>query len=201
MLVSISLNERQLLETVLKYQKKSFMQLEKPDFVELLNLFAHNVKSRVTNNQLAVNSQFGKGYCWAEKLPSGITILVSDTCLKEAMSIERPEGDEHYFTLQFNEEAADETEVTVKSKRNAEEFESFVKLSHTLIPETFVFPSTKRLRSVKFFFNKEHLSTLVGKQAFEEILSQYFPVVMKSENHEPIATEYRVMLDDLWTDK
>ncbi|MCW3112112.1 MAG: AraC family transcriptional regulator [Segetibacter sp.] len=177
------------------------MQLEKPDFVELLNLFAHNVKSRVSNNQFAVNLPFGRGYCWAEKLPSGITILVSDTCLKEAVSIERPEGEEHYFTLQFNEEAADETDVTVKPRRSAEEFESFVKLSHTLIPETFVFPSTKRLRSVKFFFNKEHLSTLVGKQAFEEILSQYFPVVMKSENLEPIATEYRVMLDDLWTDK
>lgn len=177
------------------------MQFEKPDFVELLHLLGHNFKSRVTDNQLTVNSAFGKGYCWAEKLPSGITVLVSDTCLKECLTVDRPEGEEHYFTLQFNEEAADETDVTVKSKRNAAEFESFVKLSHTLIPETFVFPSTKRLRSVKFFFNKEHLSTLVGKQAFEEVLSQYFPIVMKSENIEPIATEYRVMLDDLWTDK
>lgn len=177
------------------------MQLEKPDFVELLHLLAHNFKARVNNHQFAVHSQFGKGYCWAEKLPSGITILVSDTCLKDNVVVERPEGDEHYFTLQFNEEAADETDVTVKSKRNVEEFESFVKLSHTLIPETFVFPSTKRLRSVKFFFNKEHLSTLVGKQAFDEVLSQYFPVVMKAENLEPIATEYRVMLDDLWNDK
>lgn len=177
------------------------MHLEKPDFVELLHLLAHNFKSKVTNCQFAVNAQYGKGYCWAEKLPSGITILVSDTCLKENLVIERPEGDEHYFTLQFNEEAADETELPVKSKRNAAEFESFVKLSHTLIPETFVFPSTKRLRSVKFFFSKEHLSNLVGKQAIEEVLSQYFPVVMKADNLEPIATEYRVMLDDLWTDK
>lgn len=177
------------------------MQLEKPCFVELLHLLAHNFKSRATNNHIAVSSSFGKGYCWAEKLPSGISIMVSDTCLKESLTVERPEGDDHYFTLQFNEEAADETDVVVKSRRNAEEFESFVKLSHTLIPETFVFPSTKRLRSVKFFFNKEHLSTLVGKQAFEQVLSQYFPLVMKTEDLEPIATEYRVMLDDLWTDK
>ncbi|GEO08450.1 helix-turn-helix domain-containing protein [Segetibacter aerophilus] len=177
------------------------MQLEKPDFVELLHLLAPDFKARVANNQIAVNAQIGKGYCWAEKLPSGITILVSDTCLKESVVVERPEGEEHYFTLQFNEEAADETDVATKPRRNVEEFESFVKLSHTLIPETFVFPKTKRLRSVKFFFNKEHLSTLVGKQAFEEVLSQYFPVVMSTENLEPIATEYRVMLDDLWTDK
>lgn len=177
------------------------MQLEKHDFVELLHLLAGKFKARVTNLNFAVNAQFGKGYYWAEKLPSGISILVSDTCLKESVTVERCEGEPHYFTLQFNEEAADETDVPVKSRRNSEEFESFVKLSHTLIPETFVFPANKRLRSVKFFFNKEHLSTLVGRQAFEEVLSQYFPVVMKSENLEPIATEYRVMLDELWTDK
>lgn len=177
------------------------MQLERPNFVESLPLLAQAFKTKIVNNQIAVNSQFGKGYCWAEKLPSGITILVTDTVLKESVEIERPEGDEHYFTLQFNEEAEDETEATVKPKRRAEEFESFVKLSHTLIPETFVFPSTKRLRSVKFFFNKEHLSGLLGKQAFEEVISQHFPIEMKSENPEPIATEYRVMLDDLWTEK
>ncbi|MGI8636578.1 MAG: helix-turn-helix domain-containing protein [Segetibacter sp.] len=177
------------------------MHLEKPDFVELLPLLASNFKSRVTNNHIAVSSSYGSGYCWAEKLPSGITILVTDTCLKESFAVERPEGDEHFFTLQFNEEVEDESILAVKPKRRTEEFESFVKLSHTLVPETFVFPSTKRLRSVKFFFNKEHLSTLLGKQIFEEVVGNYFPIEMKTENLEPIATEYRVMLDDLWTDK
>ncbi len=177
------------------------MLLEKQDFVELLQLLAHKLKVRVIDNQITVNPQFGRGYCWAETLPSGITVLVTDTCLKECLAVERIEGEEHYFTLQFNEEVANEADLAIKPRRRTEEFESFVKLSHTLVPETFVFPSTKRLRSVKFFFNKEHLSSLVGKQAFEEVLRQYFPVVMKSENLEPIATEYRVMLDDLWTDK
>jgi AraC-like DNA-binding protein len=177
------------------------MQLEKPDFVELLHLLAPDFKARVTNNQITVNAQVGSGYCWAEKLPSGITILVSDTCLKESVTVDRPEGGAHYFTLQFNEEAADPADPSVKSRRNVEEFESFVKLSHTLVPEAFVFPKIKRLRSVKFFFSKEHLSTLVGKQAFEVVLNQYFPVAMNAKNLEPIATEYRVMLDDLWTDK
>src|SRR5689334_17280017 len=122
------------------------MQLEKPDFVELLHLLAHSFKARATNHQFDVNPQFGKGYCWAEKLPSGMTILVSDTCLKENISIDRSEGEDHYFTLQFNEEAADDEEIPVKGKQNTAEFESFVKLSHTLIPETFVFPARKRLR-------------------------------------------------------
>jgi AraC-like DNA-binding protein len=177
------------------------MQLEKPDFVELLHVMAPNFKAKVINNFITVSPQLGKGYCWAETLPSGITILVSDTCLKEAITIDRLEGEDCHFTLQFNEEAADEDDMSIKSRRNTADFESFVKLSHTLVPEMFTFPSTKRLRSVKFFFNKNHLSTLIGKLAFEEVLSRYFPLEMKAENPEPIATEYRVMLDDLWTDK
>lgn len=176
------------------------MQLEKPDFTDLLHLIADEFKAKVTNLQFTVNSAFGKGYLWAAKLPSGITIIVSDTCLKENLTVERPEVDKNYFTLQFNEEAADETDSTVKSKRNNQEFQSFVKLSHTLVPETFIFPPGKRLRSVKFFFNKNHLSSLLSKDAFEVVLGQHFPLEMKSESLEPIATEYRVMLDDLWID-
>lgn len=177
------------------------MQLEKPDFVDFLHLLAHNFKAKPINHHFTINSQFGRGYCWADKLPSGITILVSDTSLKNSVAIERPEMDEHSFILQFNEEAADETEVVAKQRRNVDEYESFVRLSHTLLPESFVFPCSKRLRSVKFFFNKEHLSTLLGRQAFEKVLGQYFPLAMKTETPEPIATEYRVMLDDLWIDK
>jgi AraC-like DNA-binding protein len=179
------------------------MRLEKPDFTDLLYLLADNFKARVTNLQFTINSLSGNGYFWAEKLPSGITVIVSDTCLKEDVTIECPEGKMPFFSLQFNEEAADESAATVnsKSKRNDAEFESFVKLSHTLLPETFLFPSTKRLRSVKFFFNEEHLSALLSKEAFEEVVEHHFPVEMKSKNLEPIATEYRVMLDDLWTDK
>lgn len=177
------------------------MQLEKPDFTDLLYLLASNFKTRVTDLQFTVNPVYGKGYFWAAKLPSGITIIVSDTCLQEDLTVERLErADEHYYILQFNEEAADETDLAVKSKRNNEEFQSFVKLSHTLVPETFVFPAIKRLRSVKFFFNNWHLSSLLSKQAFEEVLGRHFPREMKSENLEPIATEYRIMLDDLWTD-
>lgn len=176
------------------------MQLERPDFTDLLHIIADDFKSKAANLQFTVKPVFGKGYFWAAKLPSGITIIVSDTCLKENVIIERLEGDKHYFTLQFNEEAADETDITVKSKRNDQEFQSFVKLSHTLVPETFLYPAIKRLRSVKFFFNKNHLSSLLSKQAFDEVLGQHFPLEMKSVNLEPIATEYRVMLDDLWTD-
>jgi len=176
------------------------MQLERPDFTDLLHIIADNFRTKVTNLHFTVNPALGKGYFWAAKLPLGMTIIVSDTCLKENLIIERADGGSNYFMLQFNEEAADETDITVKSRRNDQEFESFVKLSHTLVPDTFVFPSIKRLRSVKFFFNKNHLFSLLSKQACDVVIGQHFPLEMKNENFEPIATEYRVMLDDLWAD-
>jgi AraC-like DNA-binding protein len=177
------------------------MQLENPNFVNLLHLLAQDFKAKVTDYQFEVNPQFGKGYYWAEKLPSEITVLVCDTCLRESLTIERPEWDDYCFTLEFNEEAADEEDIPLKAKRKTAEYESFVKLSYTLTPGTFVFPATKRLRSVKFFFNKQHLLMLLGAQATEELLSHYFPTILKSENLEPIATEYRVLLDELWTNR
>lgn len=177
------------------------MQLEKPDFIELLQILASNLKTRITNKHFSFNSTVGRGYCWAEVLPSGITVIVSDTCLKESLAIERSEIAEHYFSLQFNEEVADDSVEIVKTKRHQDEFQSFVKLSHTLAAETYSFPSGKRLRSVKFLFNKSHLMNFLGKEGVEEMLTRYFPVVMNAENFEPIATEYRIMLDDLWTEK
>ena len=176
------------------------MQLEKPDFVDILPIIAGELKSKNEDGHITINSSYGKGYVWSETLPSGITLLVSDTVLQQPLTIERPDFDDHYFILQFNEEFADDAQTNIK-KRNGEDFQSFVKLSHTLIPESYVFPDKKRLRSVKFFFSIQHLSSLLNKQTVEEILSQYFPLVMQSDNLEPIATEYRVMLDDLWTNK
>lgn len=179
----------------------SDMELKTPDSASLLYYLADTFKAKVSNNQFTVNPVFGKGYCWFEKLPLGISVMVADTCLTESLTIVYPEGNNNFFTLQFDEEAADETEPAGKNRRNIEEYESFVKLSNTLLPEIYMFPACKRLRTVKFFFNEVHLSSLLGERVFEEVLTLHFPLQMKSENAEPIATEYRVMLDDLWTDK
>lgn len=177
------------------------MQLLKPDFTELLHVLAAALKGKVENNQFEINGKYGKGFFRAEKLPSGITVLVSDTTLYEPLEIERPDFDEQLFCLQLNEEFSPDAEVPAKGRRNNDDFHSLVKLSHTLVSETYVFPINKRQRSVKFFFSHDHLHSMLGKQAIEEVLSEYFPNVMKGEQLEPIATEYRVMLDELWAEQ
>lgn len=177
------------------------MLLESPDYVELLQLFGSAVNSKVDNKHIVLDPAAGKGYCWSEQIPCGMTVMVSDTIMTEELQLERKDFDDYYFTLQFNEEFADDDNGNIKTKRNAEDFHSCVNLSHTLAPETYSFPSAKRLRSVKFFFKKEHLTNLLGKEAVHELIANYFPVIMKSDKLQPIATEYRVMLDDLWVEK
>ncbi len=173
---------------------------ENPDLTELLATAAESFKARISRLAFSVHSSLGKGYCWAEKLPSGITIMVSDTVLTEEVNIDMPETSETYFCLQFNEEIAADADPKAK-RRRTEEFQSFVKLNYTLVADNFIFPANKRLRSVKFAFNKAHLYALCGKQAVEDILNNQLPLAVHSNDLEPIATEYRVMLDELWTEK
>ena len=176
------------------------MQLNKPDFTELLICFADGFKIRNENAQINFPLHLGKGFCRAEKLPSGITVIISDTIFNQELSVTRPDFEDHYFILQFNEEFEDHSNTNSKVKKSIDDFQSVVKLSHTLVPETYVFPSSKRLRSVKFFFNKDQLYSLLGRAAVEKLLNQYFPTVITTDMQMPIATEYRVMLDDLWND-
>ncbi len=173
---------------------------EKLDLVSMLPVFAATFKSKVFNKSLSVNSSFGKGKIWAETLPMGISLLVCDTSLHEEIIMNRPETDEQFFILQFTEESEIEMEQTaIKPKRRADEYQSHVKLSQTMMTETFTFPANKRLRSVRFLFNANHLYSLLGKDTVNMLVSEYFSTTLKEENLEPIATQYRVMLDDLWS--
>ncbi|MDB5191024.1 MAG: AraC family transcriptional regulator [Segetibacter sp.] len=179
------------------------VSFERPDFIELLQVISHKFKTKLTDNLVQLPAAVGKGYIWAEKLPCGISVMVSDTSYLDDFSVLRHECQEHSFMLQFTEVTLDEKAEGYKHnlRRLNDHIKSSVKLSHTLAAESFSHPATTRMRCVKFFFNKSHLSLLVGKNALDEMLTQYFPVVIKNETLEPIATDYRIMLDQLLMEK
>jgi AraC-like DNA-binding protein len=172
-------------------------EFDKPDFLQLLQIISDSFKSRLHDSHLSVNPAFGKGYVWAQKLPAGITVLVADTTMNQDFSFKRLAGEDHFYCLQFVEQS-----LEPGAKLRSDDIQSYVRLSHTLNDETFDFPSNNvRARTVAFFFNNAHLSHLIGKQAMDELLHQYFPILIKNKNLQPIATEYRVMLDELLTEK
>lgn len=172
-------------------------EFAKPDFFEFLPLLADACKSRLAENSLNINSSSGKGFAWTTCLPSGISVLVSDTVVQQDFTIKRLASEENFFCLQFTEQIAEPG----TSKRLAEDIQSFVKLTHTYNEDVFVFSAGIKSRTVAFFFNREHFARVLGKSVMDEMLTQHFPVLIKKNNLQPIATEYRVMLDELLVEK
>jgi AraC-like DNA-binding protein len=170
---------------------------EKPDFTELLALIAERTNSRVHNNHLQLNAAAGSGFLWVQTLPSGIMVMVSDTTMKEDYMFRRLASNEHHFALHFAEQSVQPG----FNKRLSDDLQSYVLLTHTLNEKVYSYPANIRVRNVSFFFSKDHLSHLLGRTAMEEMLTQYFPILIKNNNLQPIATEYRLMLDELLVEK
>lgn len=127
-----------------------------------------------------------------------MTLMVSETTLKQTFSFTGLATSDQYFSLQFNEYSSEHN----KSRSNyGHEQQSVVKLSHTLTDETYTFPEGVRLQSVKIFFNKHHLAHLLGDTALQEVLTQYFPFILSNKDPEPIGTDYRITLAELQVEK
>ena len=172
-------------------------EFEKPDFLELIALIGEATKSRPADHHLSINTSFGKGYAWGSLLPSGISVLVADSLMKQELSFKRIAGDTNYFCLQFTEQSVE----VGAHKKFSEDLQSYVKLTHTINEEIFLLPAGVRVQTVAFFFNKDHFAAVLGKSVMDEMLTQHFPLLIQNNNLQPIATAYRVMLDELLVEK
>lgn len=173
------------------------LSFDKPDFTEVLSLLAEAVKGRLTDKKLVFENTCGSGFGWINTLPSGISVLVADVTMSKEVVITRNATDENYFCLQFTEQSLAEG----ANKRLADDLQSHVKLTHTFNPDIIQFPANFRTRMVGFFFNKHHFISVLGKSIMDEMLTQHFPLLIQKNNLQPIATEYRVMLDELLVEK
>ena len=168
------------------------------DFTDLVSLFANHLKLQHNGKQFNIISPVGEGYCWAEKLPGDITVLVSDTNINHPCNVGFPETDGHYYVLHFNEEIAGEVTGSGKMPvKRQTDYHSWVKLSESAHPEDLFFSSGVRTKSVRIFFNKAILSAYFNEILLTEVVTKFFPKQMDEKNLAPIATEYRIMLDEL----
>ena len=180
----------------------NFIEFERPDHVDYVHQLAGNLKAKLTGNFFTIPQSIGSGFMWAEKLPCGITVMAVHTVLKEEITFTQLPTNEQYFCLQFNEYSKDPAAKSGTSKyKPPQTLQSAVRLTHTLLPGSFVIPAATELQSVCFFFNKEQLNNLLGGEAVNELLTNYFPALISSQNLEPIATDYRVTLNELLAEK
>ena len=174
-------------------------EFHKPDYVHFVELLAANIGVPFTNKQLQIPDHLGKGYIWAERLPMGITLMVSETTMSQEFTFTRHPSKDEYFSLQFNEYSSDISKrgTFLNKNRYGLQQQSAARLSSTATSETYVLPEGVSLQTVRFFFNAEQLGHLLGPVAMTEVLTRYFPFLLKHDCLEPIATEYRVTLNEL----
>ncbi len=177
------------------------IEFERPDCVEFIRLLSDSFKAKLSGNLIVVPPAIGSGYIWAEKLPLGMEVLVANVVMKHELAYTMFVNSHQYFNLQFNEYEADLKKLNHTAVKYVQQFQSAVKISNTASPQTLVFPEGVNLLTVRFFFNKEQLGQLMGNDAMEEVLTKYFPYLLKQDNLEPLATRYRETLNDLLVDK
>jgi len=172
------------------------VKFDTPNYVILLEQIASAFKCSMKNNTVLVPSAFGQGWLWAETLPNGISIMVSDSKLNQDIFFQRPKLTENYFSLQFNE-----LYTTTKRAGVTTEilFQSFVVLFQTTNSANFNIPADTRLKSVKFYFTLEQLSYLINNDSLEKLFNKELMEYLTLEQPKIIDVQYRAILDDLIT--
>jgi AraC-like DNA-binding protein len=177
------------------------IQFNRPDYLLLLQQLATSLKTNCKDNCLTVPDAYGRGWAWAERLANGMTVLAMDGELNKQLNLHRLANVEQYFSLQFNEVLSERPDLLPsKINRNGKQvvmLQNYVVLSHSLSPCIDVVPAGVRVRSLRFFFNKQQLLQLLDANTVDKLVTQYFAPAIVKEMPEIIDVEYRPLLDML----
>lgn len=170
------------------------IQFDNPNYVGLLEQLAISLKSSIKNNILTIPEVHGEGWLWALELQSGISVMVTDTKLNQDFIFNGSQCNQQFFSLQFNE-------IYTFSKRagvtNEVLVQSFVMLFDTLKPSQFSIPAATRLKSLRFYFSLEQLSTLLTEEVIEKLFNKELLEHLTSEQPKIIDVHYRPILEEL----
>ena len=176
------------------------IEFDKSDYLANLLPLADSLKTRISNNSITIPYSTGTGFAWAEQLPCGISVMVFEGLINEDYIVARKQSTEQCFLLELNEIVEPKDGGRRKLPANALT-QSSVMLNDTLQPAEYFVPEGTNVSSVKFLFDKENLKALLPDEVVEDLVSNYFPSAIKNEVLEPVDRVYRVMLDDLLSEK
>ncbi len=175
------------------------IKFHQPDYVALHRQLATLFKTTVKDNSFIVPPECGKGWAWTEKLPCGITIMVSDTELYDDHYFTRPSLNEQYFALQFNDTGNEMLgkKIADVNINDVQLSHSYIILTDTLSPASYVLPKGVRLRSVKFFFSKKQLCEMFNNPAVDMLVTQALVYHIQQGKPMPIDVSFRPIIDEL----
>jgi len=174
------------------------------DYVGLLQAMARFFHLQIDENSLHIPSSAGTGFVSAFNLPDGLSVMIADSNFKDGMLMHRHAvSNQQYFILQFNEPLthAEEDHRTSAEQHVYDIQKNAILLTSSLMDTVFIIPAKVRIRSVKIIFGNDFLNSFIGNEMADKFLSNYFSMLLKNRNHEPIVTDYRIIMDELIKEK
>jgi AraC-like DNA-binding protein len=164
------------------------------NYSTLLEQIAQSLKCSIKESTILLPPIFGEGWFWAETLPSGMSILVSDAKLSQEIIFNKPALTDQFFSLEFSEL------YTTNKKGGVHKeilFQSFAVLHQTSNPLNFSIPAFTRVKSVKIYFSLKQLAQLINSESIELLFTKDIMDYLATELPKIIDAQYRTILDDL----
>ena len=176
-----------------------YLEYNSYNSTNILHAFAAMFGVRANDNYLIIPKNLGDGFMQAFNFNSGISVLVSDMCVKEELEIKRnQQAASQYFILLFNEHSDKSHESNEKS--SYEKFDlrkKIVRLSTSLTSSVSILPANFNIRSVFIIFNKQSLLNFIDFITADNFINIYFPIYLKKSFIAPMDAEYRWILQDM----
>lgn len=174
------------------------------NYVELLQAVATSYNVPMIDNFIRIPEKTGMGYLAAYTFTDGLSVLITDNLFYEEQTMHRVATPAHqYYILQFNESLNDTNTDAVKKagQYHYDATQNAILLTSSLMNTKLQYPANTRVRSVKIIFGNDFLPNLIGSEAADKFLSNYFSMVLKSRNIEFIDSDYRHLMDELIKEK
>ncbi|CAN5300262.1 hypothetical protein BH11BAC6_BH11BAC6_09800 [soil metagenome] len=171
------------------------------DYKGLAQLLMRSFNLIADKHVLRLPKNMGEGFVVAYNLPDSLSVIVSDSILYADLLLHRQaSANQHYFILQFNEsftkgEEYYASEIPQQHVYNIRKHA--ILLTSSLMDSKFYIPKGIRIRSIRIILGSDLLNSLMGKEMADKFLSNYFSRLLKNHSPELIATDYRVLMDEL----
>lgn len=171
------------------------------DFLLLLKDLASRIGTVVQNNVLLIPPTLGHGNLHALRMPNGLSVLVSDLSMDVDVKLHRMKTMPAFYILAFDEvfirtrfgQKIDNDEISVSPP-----IYSAAALHSTLFDTTMIAYKGCKVNSVRISFDHRWLARYFGISKEDELLMKYIFLKSKKLTLEPLDTDYRKYIDDIF---
>ncbi len=177
------------------------LDFDHADFHSLLKDLAARLGTVMQQDVLRVPPALGKGYLRAVRLPNGLSILVSNMSMGVDVKLHRMKKMPAFYVLAFDEvfirtrleQKIDDEHVSISPP-----IYSVAALHSTLFDTTVIATRGCIISSVRIIFDSRWLAKYFGIQKEDELLMKYIFLKSRKLTLEPVDTDYRKYLEEIY---